>query len=359
MISALLEIYDTYRPEPAIAQQRNEQLRALNDKQFTQLEQALLEKVRSGDKAQIAIAEDVVSDLLVHTSFSVDALLCAMLQADYAPLDHLFRGAGQQTENALLATLQEMSKPEMALRALAWIDRENITAMFIRWKREEALPLLDLYTKNAGWEIDASFQKRWLFSKECDGLKAKSSIENGEYAAPADSPEHCKWCDRPLYTLIDFHTNHLKQLFGIDSLLPNLSIPFCMYCTQFEPILMSLKTATGSCLGFNPRIRLKTIEPPNYKLETNGGNLELRISESTRNPFAAVDSGRSYNLSQVGGFPTWPQDATFPQCVECGQTMLFFMQIESMDFPLLQYEGVYHFFTCQHCSTEFAVQQSC
>ncbi len=100
------------------------------------------------------------------------------------------------------------------------------------------------------------------------------------------------------------------------------------------------------------------MEQPNYKLETSGGILHLQIAGSMRDCFSAVDSGRSYNLSQIGGFPTWPQDANFPHCVECGQTMLFFMQVESMDFAVLQYEGVYHFFVCQGCSSEFAVQQS-
>jgi hypothetical protein len=38
--------------------------------------------------------------------------------------------------------------------------------------------------------------------------------------------------------------------------------------------------------------------------------------------------------------------------------MLFFMQVESMDFPSLQYEGVYHLFVCQGCPAEFAVEQS-
>lgn len=354
MIDALLDIYKTYRPEEGAAQKRNEQLRSLSDEQFACLQEALLQHIQSGQEAQIAIAEDIVSDLVIHTSYSVDLLLRAMLQVGYAPLDHLFRAAGSQTETELLAMLEKKVRPELVMGALAWIDSEEILARFARWKREETVALLDLYMFNAGWELDGNGQKRWLFTKSCFGLKAASSqIESSVSAIK------CRWCDRPLYSLSDFPTTYLEKIFNVASTEPTLSIPFCMYCTLFEPVPMSLKPGNGGKVDFSPRIAVgKRIEQPKYKLETSGGILHLQIAGSMRDCFSAVDSGRSYNLSQIGGFPTWPQDANYPHCVECGQTMLFFMQVESMDFPLLQYEGVYHFFVCQTCSSEFAVQQS-
>lgn len=366
MIDALLDIYKTYRPEAAVAQQRNEQLQSLNSEQFAHLERVLMQHICSGDEARIAIAEDVVSDIVMQTSFSVDSLLKTMLQAGYSPLDHLFRAAGPQTENELFAMLEEKKKPELVMRALAWVDSENVTARFARWQREEAVALLELYMFNAGWEFNANYQKRWLFSKVCFGLKAAAiQIESSDpmsLSSLTSRIEKCRWCDRPLFRLTDFPTVYLEKILSLKFSVPNLSIPFCMYCTLFEPVPMSLKSGSDGRDGlvdFSPRINAdKKIEQPRYKFETSGGILHLQISDCVRNSFSAVDSGRSYNLSQIGGFPTWPQDATYPHCVECGQTMLFFMQVESMDFPLLQYEGVYHLFVCQGCPAEFAVQQS-
>ncbi|MBA4074454.1 MAG: hypothetical protein C0508_05375 [Cyanobacteria bacterium PR.023] len=358
MIDALLDIYGTYRPEEGAADKRNEQLRSLSDEQFAYLSEVLLQHIQSGQEAQIAIAEDVVSDLVIHTSYSVDLLLRTMLQVGYAPLDHLFRAAGPHTEAELLAMLEKKDRPELVMSALAWIDREEITDRFAQWKRKETIALLDLYMFNAGWELDANYQKRWLFKRSCFGLKAASK-QIGSSASSIIIDEKCRWCDRPLYSLSDFPTTYLEKLFDLASTVRTLSIPFCMYCTLFEPVPMSLKPANDGKVDFSPRIAEdKRIEQPNYKLETCGGILHLEIAGSMRDCFSAVDSGRSYNLSQIGGFPTWPQDANFPHCVECGQTMLFFMQVESMDFPVLQYEGVYHFFVCQSCSSEFAVQQS-
>jgi hypothetical protein len=362
MIDVLLEIYRTYRPEEGVAQKRNEQLRSLSVEQFACLEEVLLQHIRSGQEAQIAIAEDVVSDLVIHTSFSVDLLLRTMLQGGCAPLDHLFRAAGPQTEAELLAMLEKRDRPELVMSALAWIDREEITSRFAHWKREETIALLDLYMFNAGWELDANYQRRWLFTRSCFGLKAASNqIESADLSSSVSSSnnEKCRWCDRPLYSLSDFPTIYLEKLFDLASTVRSLSIPFCMYCTLFEPVPMSLKSGSDGKIDFSPRIAAgKRIEQPSYKLEPSGGTLHLEIAGSMRDCYSAVDSGRSYNLSQVGGFPTWPQDANYPHCVECGQTMLFFMQVESMDFPVLQYEGVYHFFVCQTCSSEFAVQQS-
>ncbi len=354
MIDALLEIYKTYRPEESVAHTRNAQLRSLSVEQFARLEEVLLQHIQSGEEAQIAIAEDVVSDLVIHTSSSVDLLLRTMLQVGYAPLDHLFRAAGPQTEAELLAMLDKKNRPELVMGALAWIDSEEITARFAHWKREETVALLDLYMFNAGWELDANYQKRWLFTRSCFGLEAASKqIESSV------SSIKCHWCDRPLYSLSDFPQVYLAKFFNLATSVHTFTIPFCMYCTLFEPIPMSLRPASDGKVDFSPRIAAgKRIEQPNYKLETSGGILHLQIAGSMRDCFSAVDSGRSYNLSQIGGFPTWPQDANYPHCVECGQTMLFFMQVESMDFPVLQYEGVYHFFVCQGCSGEFAVQQS-
>lgn len=354
MIDVLLEFYKAYRPEESVAQTRNEQLRSLSVEQFASLEEVLLQKIQSGQEAQIAIAEDVVSDLVIHTSFSVDLLLRTMLQVGYAPLDHLFRAAGPQTEAELLAMLDKKNRLELVMGALAWIDSEEITARFAHWKREETIALLDLYMFNAGWELDANYQKRWLFTRSCFGLKAASNqIESSV------SSIKCRWCDRPLYSLSDFPPEYLAKFFNLATSVHTFTIPFCMYCTLFEPVPMSLRPGSDGKVDFSPRIAVgKRIEQPNYKLETSGGILHLEIAGSMRDCFSAVDSGRSYNLSQIGGFPTWPQDANFPHCVECGQTMLFFMQVESMDFAVLQYEGVYHFFVCQSCSSEFAVQQS-
>ncbi len=367
MIDALLEIYKTYRPEESVAHTRNAQLRSLSVEQFARLEEVLLQHIQSGEEAQIAIAEDVVSDLVIHTSSSVDLLLRTMLQVGYAPLDHLFRAAGPQTEAELLAMLDKKNRPELVMGALAWIDSAEITARFAHWKSEETIALLDLYMFNAGWELDANYQKRWLFTRSCFGLKAASNqIDSADLSSSVSTKsssfindEKCRWCDRPLYRLSDFPQVYLAKFFNLATSVHTFTIPFCMYCTLFEPIPMSLKSANGGRVDFSLRIAAgKRIEQPNYKLETSGGILHLEIAGSMRDCFSAVDSGRSYNLSQIGGFPTWPQDANFPHCVECGQTMLFFMQIESMDFPVLQYEGVYHFFVCQACSSEFAVQQS-
>ena len=52
--------------------------------------------------------------------------------------------------------------------------------------------------------------------------------------------------------------------------------------------------------------------------------------------------------SQIGGFPTWIQDASFPSCVECRKTMSFVGQVSA---PALGYydEGIFYSFWCEAC----------
>jgi hypothetical protein len=52
--------------------------------------------------------------------------------------------------------------------------------------------------------------------------------------------------------------------------------------------------------------------------------------------------------SQVGGHPTWIQDAEYPICPECSKHMKFVGQIDCPDFQ--EYgEGIYYAFVCEEC----------
>lgn len=54
-------------------------------------------------------------------------------------------------------------------------------------------------------------------------------------------------------------------------------------------------------------------------------------------------------FSQIGGFPTWVQDAEYPGCPDCSETMPFVGQISNEDF--LEFaEGIYYAFHCPKCN---------
>jgi hypothetical protein len=61
-------------------------------------------------------------------------------------------------------------------------------------------------------------------------------------------------------------------------------------------------------------------------------------------------------FSQVGGLPTWIQDAEYPTCPDCSQKMPFIGQISNEDF--MEYgEGIYYAFRCPQCNVSATCYQ--
>jgi hypothetical protein len=53
-------------------------------------------------------------------------------------------------------------------------------------------------------------------------------------------------------------------------------------------------------------------------------------------------------FSQIGGLPTWIQEARYPDCLECGRAMPFIAQLSNEDIE--EYgEGIYYMFACTDC----------
>lgn len=55
------------------------------------------------------------------------------------------------------------------------------------------------------------------------------------------------------------------------------------------------------------------------------------------------------SFSQVGGHPSWEQDAEYPRCPSCQQRMAFIAQLSNEDFEVA--EGIYYAFLCRPCQT--------
>jgi hypothetical protein len=58
----------------------------------------------------------------------------------------------------------------------------------------------------------------------------------------------------------------------------------------------------------------------------------------------------------AGGHPTWVQDAAYPKCLECGQTMMFLAQVDRHDIEEYS-EGTYFSFVCLDCMATATVYQ--
>jgi hypothetical protein len=60
--------------------------------------------------------------------------------------------------------------------------------------------------------------------------------------------------------------------------------------------------------------------------------------------------------SQIGGHPTWVQDAEYPACSNCGKTMPCIGQISCGDVGPRS-EGIFYAFLCPDCAMTASTYQ--
>jgi hypothetical protein len=76
-----------------------------------------------------------------------------------------------------------MIESDLGLLGLAWMDDDKIIRQFAEWKTdppdfESLIPGSSaLYSHEAGWELDASQVKRFLYSKTCFGVACKVVVK--------------------------------------------------------------------------------------------------------------------------------------------------------------------------------------
>jgi hypothetical protein len=75
-----------------------------------------------------------------------------------------------------------------------------------------------------------------------------------------------------------------------------------------------------------------------------------------RSPFFAADQFLPTSFSQLGGHPTWIQDASYPACPDCENTMMFVAQLDHDDIEDFS-EGLFYAFLCPNCRTTATTYQ--
>ncbi|MCU1288450.1 MAG: hypothetical protein JWN60_679, partial [Acidobacteria bacterium] len=74
----------------------------------------------------------------------------------------------------------------------------------------------------------------------------------------------------------------------------------------------------------------------------------LIITDEARKPEFTISQFIVISKSQIGGYPTWVQDADYLNCPKCNQKMRYIGQIDMEDVE--EYgEGIYYFHFCEKC----------
>lgn len=349
---------------------------------FTNLDAALcaayaeLDQAAGRELAEIALglwdvplsgAADVAEAVLVRIAcFVPDALTglhyALARRAIFAYSGVLYKGADLQTSKLLIAWLDEDSVEKVdlnaALVALAWIGDQSVRAAFQRWSRESARWREQLYVSpadyahEAGWELAASGERRDLVAELCYPL-LPADQHQGPVRTITPSAETCGSCGHGLVVLLDLNLTDLRLAFlGIPG--ERLRVATCDGCCIYSDTYFTEIDLNGS-IAWSSRNKEQGAEPPSSEPFYLGAARNLVLDSAPRGPLrslACCEGG-----SQLGGYPNWVQDAEYPACPQCGQTMRFIGQLVTADFRGEPAEGITFCLVCPQYHTAATVYQ--
>jgi hypothetical protein len=332
--------------------------------EFMNLEQALcaayarLSEAEGRELAHFALglstlplpgALDIVEDVVVHVAcFMPDALKDLHYQFArrqiFSYRGVLYRGANAKTSKLLVKKLDEgrVSKQDLnsTLVAVAWIGDEAVRSAFRRWQIKPPPWRAQLYVSpadyahEAGWELTDSGERRSLVSEVCYPM-VPSEHNQGPVSTITPGEAKCGDCGRGLVTLLDLDLADARLAFlGIHG--ERLRVATCDRCGLYSQAYFTEIDLQGrsdwSSLNEGSLDGSPDVEPF-YSAATR----KLVLGRGSKGPLESLVCWEG--SSQIGGYPGWVQDAAYPKCPECGQTMKFIGQLATDDFMGQPAEG--------------------
>jgi hypothetical protein len=261
------------------------------------------------------------------------------------------------------------------LMALAWVGNERVVNQFAEWREQpptwqiQALQLRQLYmpayeyAKEAGWELTPEGEKRQLYWTPCYQLILSDPSQDARDLTP--HADHCGWCDRPLVTLLDLDLTDSRLVFLTAELTEpapsdaRLRIAQCQWCSNYTTAYTDIDLHGGFTWSEDNNPEPSILENVGIgqdewteELATKYARIMV-LGEPRATPFDALAAnmlgGDGNEASQVGGHPTWIQDAEYPTCPRCEQSMRIVGQIGWQDVLQESAEGITYAFLCLPC----------
>lgn len=322
------------------------------------------EKDRADRKRYLARLANFVSGALANE-------YAAILQRDLFGPDSMYRDADPTSRDALMKRATATVEPARngVLCALAWIGDTAVQAKFAAWRAEPPPWRSSLYippeeyARQAGWELDASGHRRELHYQRCFELERVTRGSDEAFASPVRvlTPHEgtCAWCSERLVTLFDLDLRDARLAF-IASDGERLRIALCPWCSYLTQVFTDIDLAGTSVWSDDndldafdrariPRTAIseELFPSPEYA---------LGLGSKRRTPYETQSSEVCLHDSQIGGYPSWVQDAEYPMCPRCGTRMPFVGQLATEDI-VENSEGITYAFACLPCGKATTVYQ--
>jgi hypothetical protein len=263
-------------------------------------------------KGDIRKAQDIAACLQAFRSGDISSLLQELIRVEELHPAFVFHRAAPKIRNLLTQHLARVAEHDRQLAAgllcaLAWVGDERVVELFAGLRAQPPSWASDhniaphQYARVAGWELSADGQRRNLYHEICYPLVS------GDAATSAS----------PVTVLTD------TNLFELDG-----------------------TSAALAFLGCRQQLVVPIVDT---RLVEGLPRRSLIMADATRSPWHAAMDSLPTQYSQIGGHPTWVQDAEYPACSNCGKTMPCIGQISCEDIGPRS-EGIFYAFLCPDCA---------
>lgn len=305
------------------------------------------------------LAEDLARALATLTDADLTELQSVWIGKEccYPPV--IFRSGTPEIRDSIIKALMSgRMNANDGLSALAWIGDEVVTKAFLEW--DERMPKWasklhvspSRYAEEAGWEIENN-ERRDLFHHDCYGLfpaENADEVESVKIFRGAD--QDCPWCGSEMSYMLDIDLRQTKFAFLSPS-SGGMRVLTCHGCTCYGAFYASVPN-DGPPLPHPKSERPSGLTKPSYEWSDSVWK-NVPFTVRRRRAFHSVESAIQLKSSQIGGLPTWVQNASYPSCPDCSKTMGFLAQLDQNDFP--GNEGSYYAFFCPGCRTTATTYQ--
>ncbi|WP_284195339.1 hypothetical protein [Chitinimonas prasina] len=308
-------------------------------------------------------AEEIGLCLAAFTDTNLDACLRRFVDLGTLWPSLPFHRSPPDVRDALLARLEsdiDVLQRNHVLLALAWIGDAVVVEQFAQWVRHppgwgETLHIAPQdYAREAGWELTSGGQRRNLYFSTCTPLERGANTTDSGIRTTIARTDNCPQCAMPLTNLFELSSNTC-DLPELENWRVSVAIACCERCTCAATVFGCVDDSGQA--HWSPQNILPAPLPTDTGAYDKLPSNVLRAGPQ-RPPLFAAHEFLPTTFSQLGGHPTWIQDARYPLCPDCEQTMMFLGQLDHQDMEDGT-EGIYYAFICLDCrTTATSYQQS-
>ncbi|WP_028545516.1 hypothetical protein [Paenibacillus taiwanensis] len=301
-------------------------------------------------------AEQVLLSLVCYRNDDISVVLPKLIECEMYDASILFKDGPPEIRDHLLQQVEwDDDNRNHLLLLLSWIGDSVVVSQFLEWRLHPPSWAVQLfvapeeYALEGGWELTQNGERRNLIHDATYAIRPTGEQHHDAADTAAahflnTGASNCPWCEGKLTIFMDVDTAH-PSLAYLGLSMERLQVETCERCGGFGTIYMELDdqgTPVWSRFNHKPDYLPVWDDEGNGVVETKA---KLTLASKPQSPYYAAVWTLTQQDSQIGGHPSWVQDADYPVCPCCDNYMRFIGQVDWADFDPYG-EGIFYMFIC-------------